>query len=70
MSRGDGTKLALAAASPVQTANTYSRLALGIGIHDITAGYRAYRREALEAIDLDGVDSRATASRSISPGAR
>lgn len=41
-----------------KTANTYSRLALGIGIHDITAGYRAYRREALEAIDLDGVDSK------------
>ncbi len=41
-----------------KTANTYSRLALGIGVHDITAGYRAYRREVLEAIDLDGVDSK------------
>ncbi|OBK95967.1 dolichol-phosphate mannosyltransferase [Mycobacterium asiaticum] len=40
------------------TANTYSRLALGIGVHDITAGYRAYRREVLEAIDLDTVDSK------------
>jgi dolichol-phosphate mannosyltransferase len=40
------------------TANTYARLALDIGIHDITAGYRAYRREVLEAIDLDGVDSK------------
>jgi glycosyltransferase involved in cell wall biosynthesis len=40
------------------TANTYARLALGIDIHDITAGYRAYRREALEALDLDGVDSK------------
>jgi dolichol-phosphate mannosyltransferase len=40
------------------TANTYARLALGIGIHDITAGYRAYRREVLEAIDLDSVDSK------------
>jgi glycosyltransferase involved in cell wall biosynthesis len=40
------------------TANTYARLALGIGVHDITAGYRAYRREVLEAIDLDGVDSK------------
>jgi dolichol-phosphate mannosyltransferase len=40
------------------TANTYARLALGIGIHDITAGYRAYRREVLEAIDLDAVDSK------------
>jgi hypothetical protein len=40
------------------TATTYARLALGIDIHDITAGYRAYRREVLEAIDLDGVDSK------------
>ena len=39
------------------TANTYARLALGIGIHDITAGYRAYRRDVLEKIDLDHVDS-------------
>ena len=40
------------------TANTYARLALGIGIHDITAGYRAYRRDVLERIDLDHVDSK------------
>ena len=40
------------------TANTYARLALGIGIHDITAGYRAYRREVLEKIDLAAVDSK------------
>ena len=41
-----------------KTANTYSRVALGIGVHDITAGYRAYRREVLEAVDLDGVESK------------
>jgi dolichol-phosphate mannosyltransferase len=41
-----------------KTANTYSRLCLGVGIHDITAGYRAYRREVLEKIDLDAVDSK------------
>ncbi|MBO0864504.1 MAG: polyprenol monophosphomannose synthase [Mycobacterium sp.] len=41
-----------------KVANTYSRLLLGIGVHDITAGYRAYRREVLEKIDLDGVDSK------------
>jgi dolichol-phosphate mannosyltransferase len=41
-----------------KTANTYSRVALGIGVHDITAGFRAYRREVLEAIDLDTVDSK------------
>src|SRR5271156_5366361 len=40
------------------TANTYARLALGIGIHDITAGYRAYRREVLQKIDLDHVESK------------
>ena len=40
------------------TANTYSRLALGVGVHDITAGYRAYRREVLETIDLASVDSK------------
>ena len=40
------------------TANTYARLALDIDIHDITAGYRAYRREVLAAIDLDSVDSK------------
>jgi glycosyltransferase involved in cell wall biosynthesis len=40
------------------TANTYARTALGIDVHDITAGYRAYRREVLQAIDLDGVDSK------------
>ncbi|MFN0143924.1 MAG: polyprenol monophosphomannose synthase, partial [Mycobacterium sp.] len=33
-----------------KSANTYSRLLLGVGIHDITAGYRAYRREALEKL--------------------
>lgn len=41
-----------------KTANTYSRLLLGVGIHDITAGYRAYRREVLEKIDLDAVESK------------
>jgi dolichol-phosphate mannosyltransferase len=39
-------------------ANTYSRVMLGLGVHDITAGYRAYRREVLEQIDLDAVDSK------------
>ena len=39
-------------------ANTYSRLLLGVDIHDITAGYRAYRREVLEKIDLQAVDSK------------
>jgi dolichol-phosphate mannosyltransferase len=37
--------------------NTYARLALGIPIRDATAGYRAFRRTALERVDLDGVAS-------------
>lgn len=41
-----------------KTANTYARLLLGVGIHDITAGYRAYRRGVLEKIGLDAVDSK------------
>lgn len=38
-------------------ANTYARLALGAHIHDITAGFRAYRREVLETISLGTVES-------------
>ncbi|MXP22117.1 glycosyltransferase [Gordonia sp. HNM0687] len=38
-------------------ANTYARLALGARVHDITAGFRAYRREVLDKIELDTVES-------------
>ncbi|ATD70917.1 MULTISPECIES: polyprenol monophosphomannose synthase [Gordonia] len=38
-------------------ANTYARLALGAKVHDITAGFRAYRRSVLEKIQLDTVES-------------
>lgn len=38
-------------------ANTYTRLALGIGLHDATAGYRAYRSEVLQKLDLAAVAS-------------
>ena len=41
-----------------RTANTYARVLLGVGIHDITAGYRAYRREVLEKLDLPTVESK------------
>ena len=34
-------------------ANVYSRIALGIGVHDATGGYRAYRREVLERIGYE-----------------
>ncbi|MBM7460856.1 polyprenol monophosphomannose synthase [Rhodococcus coprophilus] len=37
--------------------NIYSRLALGVKVSDITGGYRAYRREVLEALDLDAIAS-------------
>jgi dolichol-phosphate mannosyltransferase len=38
-------------------ANLYSRIALGARIRDITAGFRAYRREVLEKIKLGNVAS-------------
>lgn len=38
-------------------ANVYSRLALGVGVHDITAGYRVYRAEVLRELALDSVTS-------------
>ena len=37
--------------------NLYTRLALGIHLRDATGGYRAYRREVLEAIDYAAVAS-------------
>ena len=41
-----------------KSANTYALVLLGVGIHDITAGYRAYRREVLEKLDLATVESK------------
>jgi dolichol-phosphate mannosyltransferase len=38
-------------------ANIYTSIMLGIGVHDATAGYRAYRAETLRAIGLDEVES-------------
>jgi len=37
--------------------NLYVRLLLGVSVRDATAGFRLFRRAALEAIDLDGVES-------------
>ncbi|MTD16824.1 glycosyltransferase [Nakamurella sp. YIM 132087] len=37
--------------------NLYCRLALGVGVKDITAGFRAYRAEVLKGIDLSGIES-------------
>jgi dolichol-phosphate mannosyltransferase len=37
--------------------NTYVRLALGLGLRDATGGFRAFRRETLDKLDLDAVAS-------------
>ncbi|HEY1354773.1 MAG TPA: polyprenol monophosphomannose synthase [Solirubrobacterales bacterium] len=38
--------------------SAYARLALGVGVHDLTGGFKCFRREVLEAIDLDSIESR------------
>lgn len=37
---------------------TYARLVLGLPVRDLTGGYKCFRREVLEAIDLDAIASR------------
>jgi dolichol-phosphate mannosyltransferase len=36
----------------------YARVILGVGIRDLTGGFKCYRREVLEAIGLDQIDSK------------
>ncbi len=38
--------------------SAYAQLVLGIGVKDLTGGFKCFRREVLEAIDLDTVQSR------------
>lgn len=38
--------------------STYARLVLGVDVRDLTGGFKCFRREVLEAIDLDAVRSR------------
>ncbi|MBS1888060.1 MAG: polyprenol monophosphomannose synthase [Actinobacteria bacterium] len=38
--------------------STYSRFVLGIGVQDLTGGFKCFRREVLEAIDLDAIELR------------
>jgi dolichol-phosphate mannosyltransferase len=38
--------------------SAYSRLVLGVGVRDLTGGFKCFRREVLEAIDLATVRSR------------
>jgi dolichol-phosphate mannosyltransferase len=35
--------------------NRYASLVLGVPVHDMTSGYRAYRADLLRSIDLDAV---------------
>lgn len=41
-----------------QAGNIYTRVALGIRVKDATAGFRAYARRAIAALDLDSIDSK------------
>ncbi len=36
----------------------YARTLLGVGVRDLTGGFKCYRREVLEAIDLDAIHSK------------
>jgi dolichol-phosphate mannosyltransferase len=38
--------------------SAYSRVVLGLDICDLTAGFKCFRREVLEAIDLDSIESK------------
>ena len=38
--------------------SAYARVALGVGVRDLTGGFKCFRREVLEAIDLDSIKSR------------
>jgi dolichol-phosphate mannosyltransferase len=36
----------------------YARVLLGVGVRDLTGGFKCFRREVLEALDLEAIDSR------------
>jgi dolichol-phosphate mannosyltransferase len=36
----------------------YARLLLGVGIHDLTGGFKCYRRHVLETVDLGAIGSK------------
>lgn len=40
-----------------RSANAFARFMLRFSAHDVTSGYRSYRREVLESIDLDALAS-------------
>jgi len=52
---GDWTPLRRAIS---RAGSAYARLVLGLSVRDLTAGFKCFRREVLEAIDLAAVTSR------------
>jgi dolichol-phosphate mannosyltransferase len=38
--------------------STYARITLGLPVRDLTGGFKCFRREVLEAIDLDTIEAR------------
>jgi dolichol-phosphate mannosyltransferase len=38
--------------------SAYARFVLGVGVRDLTGGFKCFRRRVLEAIDLDSIQSR------------
>jgi len=38
--------------------STYARFVLGVGVHDLTGGFKCFRREVLETIDLGAIRAR------------
>jgi dolichol-phosphate mannosyltransferase len=38
--------------------SAYARFVLGLGVRDLTGGFKCFRREVLEAIDLDSIGAR------------
>ena len=38
--------------------SAYARLVLGLSVKDLTAGFKCFRREVLETIDLESIESR------------
>ncbi len=52
---GDWTPLRRAIS---RAGSSYARLVLGLSVRDLTAGFKCFRREVLEAIDLAAVSSR------------
>ncbi|MDZ4697032.1 MAG: polyprenol monophosphomannose synthase [Deltaproteobacteria bacterium] len=41
-----------------KSGSAYARTVLGVSVHDLTAGFKAWKAESLRGIDLDAVDAR------------